>query len=312
MPVPSAGETTAVKLHNLRDFVTVAKSGGIRAAARQLNLSQPALSKSISQLEDELGTPLFERSARGSALNTYGARFLIRAEAAMQELTRGREEVTQMRGSTGGSVAFAASSVVSLSFLTSAMSRFRKRFPDAAVRVHEGTYALMLRGLRERSLDFAVGPVPTAGIADDLVIEPLFDNTRCVIGRRDHPLRAAAGLKDLGGAEWLTTSAVGPQDDEFQEIFAQYGLEAPKSLIRCESLIALIALLAGTDALAFLPRQWAESPITSPLVAEIPVADRIHGPTTCLMRPSGMPLTPAAEAMADAIRTSASFDGHSR
>src|SRR6266576_3211839 len=105
-----------MKLHNLRDFVTVAKSGGIRAAARQLNLSQPALSKSISQLEDELGTPVFERTARGSTLNSYGERFLVRAEAAMHELTRGREEISQMRGSTGGNVSFAASSVVALSF----------------------------------------------------------------------------------------------------------------------------------------------------------------------------------------------------
>lgn len=294
-----------MKLHNLRDFVMVAKSGGIRAAARQLNLSQPALSKSISQLEEELGAPLFERSARGSALNTYGARFLVRAEAAMQELTRGQEEISQMRGSTGGSVAMAASSVVSLTFLTNAMSRFRKRFPDAMVKIHEGTYSLMLRGLRERSLDFAVGPVPTAETADDLTIEPLFDNTRCVIGRRNHPLHAASSLAELTAAEWITTSAVGPKDDEFREIFAQHGLVAPRSLVRCNSLIALLALLAETDALALLPRQWAESPITRLVLEEILVADRIPGPTTCLMRPSGMPLTPAAEALADAIRNSA-------
>lgn len=294
-----------MKLHNLRDFVMVAKSGGIRAAARQLNLSQPALSKSISQLEDELGTPLFERSVRGSTLNSFGERFLVRAEAAMQELTRGREEIGQLRGSTGGSVSFAASSVVALSFLTKVMSRFRRRFPDARVQVHEGTYAVMLRGLRERSLDFAVGPVPGMQISDDLIIEHLFDNDRCVIGRRDHPLLGAGNLAALAQAEWVTTSAVGPQDDEFRDIFAQHGLDAPISLTRCESLLALIALLAGTDALAFLPRQWADSNVTRPILSEIPIIEKIAGPTTCLMRPSGMPLTPAAQALADAIRASA-------
>lgn len=294
-----------MKLHNLRDFVTIAKSGGIRAAARQLNLSQPALSKSISQLEEELGTPLFERTARGSTLNSFGERFLVRAEAAMHELARGREEISQMHGSTGGNVSFAASSVVALSFLTGAMSRFRRRFPHAAVRVHEGTYAVMLRGLRARSLDFAVGPVPMAHISDDLIVEHLFENARCVIGRRGHPLSGAHHLADLLDAEWLTTSAVGPQDDEFREIFTQHGLEPPVSLTRCDSLLALNALLAGTDALAFLPRQWAHSPVTCPVLIKIPIKETIHGPATCLMRPSGMPLTPAAEALADAIRFSA-------
>lgn len=294
-----------MKLHNLRDFVAVANSGGIRAAARQLNLSQPALSKSVSLLEEELGAPLFERTARGSTLTTYGERFLLRAEAAMQELTRGREEITQMRGSTGGNVSFAASSVVALSFLTNAMSRFRRRFPDAMVHVHEGTYAVMLRGLRQRGLDFAVGPVPTAQISDDLTIEHLFDNARCVIGRRSHPLLHAEGLDELVDASWLTTGAVGPQDDEFRDIFVQHGLAPPISLVRCESLIALIALLAETDALAFLPRQWAYSTVTRPILAEIPIREKIHGPSTCLMRPSGLPLTPAAEALADAIRFSA-------
>ena len=294
-----------MKLHTLRDFVAVAKSGGIRAAARQLRLSQPALSKSISQLESELGTPLFERTVRGSTLNYYGAHFLIRAESALHELARGRDEIQQMRGSTGGNVSFAASSVVALSFLTSAMSRFRRRYPHANVRIHDGTYGVMLSGLRERSLDFAVGPVPTAHISDDLVVEHLFDNSRCVIGRIGHPLSNSAHLSELLSAEWLTTSAVGPQDDEFREIFEQHGLTSPASITRCDSLVALIALLSGTDALAFLPKQWASSRVTRQILLAFPIEEVVSGPATCLLRPNGLPLTPAAEALADAIRSGA-------
>lgn len=294
-----------MKLHNLRDFVAVARSGGIRAAARQLNLSQPALSKSIAQLEDELGTPLFDRSAQGSTLNGFGKRFLTRAEAAMQELARGSEEIAQMRGSLGGRVAFAASSVVALSFLPDALSRFRRRFPDAALDVVEGTHAVMMRGLQERRLDFAVGPVRAAQLPDGMIVELLFENTRCVVGRRGHPLIGAGSLDRLATAEWLTTGALGSRDDDFQAAFEQHGLEPPPSLTRCESLIALTALLSSTDALAILPRQWPDSPALDAVLVEIPVRERIDGPATCLMRPGGMPLTPAAEALADAIRVSA-------
>lgn len=294
-----------MKLHNLRDFVTVADTGGIRAAARQLNLSQPALSKSISQLEHELGTPLFVRSARGSILNTYGERFLIRAKAVMQELARGGDEIRQMRGSTGGSVTFAASSVVAMTFLSSSILRFRRRFPDAMIMIREGPYAMMLQGLHDRSLDFAIGPVVSPQMPDNLMVEPLFENTRRVIGRRGHPLADVEDLKDLTNASWLMTSAIGPQDDEFRDIFNRHGLDAPTSLIRCESLLVLLALLAETDALAFLPRQWATARITEGLLASIPVRQIVASPTTCLITPRGMPLTPAAEALADALRTSA-------
>ena len=294
-----------MKLHYLRDFVSVARAGGIRAAARKLNLSQPALSKSISQLEDELGTPLFARTTRGSILNAYGERFLVRAEAAMQELARGSDEINQMRGSTGGSVTFAASSVVAMTFLPSAIARFRRRFPNAMVMVRDGTHTLMLHGLSERSLDFAVGPLTSPQVPEDLTVEPLFENTRCVIGRRGHPLAEATSLKSLVEASWLMTSAIGPQDDEFREIFHQNGLVAPESLIRCESLIALLGLLAGTDFLAFVPRQWAMARITEPVLAAIPIRETILSPTTCLIKPRGLPLTPAAEALADAIRNSA-------
>jgi len=132
-----------------------------------------------------------------------------------------------MRGSTGGSVTFAASSVVAITFLSTSILRFRRRFPDAMIMIREGTYATMLHGLHDRSLDFAIGPVASAQMPDNLTVEPLFENTRRVIGRRGHPLSDVRDLKDLTQASWLMTSAIGPQDDEFRDIFDRHGVDAP-------------------------------------------------------------------------------------
>jgi LysR family transcriptional regulator, regulator of abg operon len=296
-----------VKLHNLRDFVTVARCGGIRAAARELGLSQPSLTKSLRSLEQDLGVPLFERNKKGLTVNSFGSAFLVRAEAAMQELERGRDEILHLRGSSGGKVAMAASSVVALMFLTSALARFRRKFGSAEVSIQEGTYSNMLRGLRDGTLDFAIGPQPAANLADDILIEPLFANTRRVIGRLGHPLAKARSLGDLIGLHWVITGVVGPQDHEFYEIFRSYGIEPPEALIRCESLIALLSILAGSDAVAFLPRQWAESKLTEGLLQEIGVVEDIAGPKTCLIRRAAMPLTPAAEALADALRREVTY-----
>ncbi|WP_053187554.1 LysR substrate-binding domain-containing protein [Pseudomonas thivervalensis] len=301
-----------MKLHQLRDFVSVAHSGGIRAASRELQLTQPALSKSIQSLEEELGTPLFERTARGSTLNAYGAAFLARAEAAIRELARGREELDQLRGATGGNVTMAASSVASLMFLSSALEHFRKQFPDAVVKVMEGTFPIIQRGIRDGTLDFAVGPMPASFAPDEFVVEQLFANTRCVVARRNHPLRSAQSLRELLDAKWIVTGAVGPRDAEFSEIFMQYGLRVPAISVRCESLIALLCLLASSDALAFLPTQWVESPLTQQILMQLQVNEPVEGPSTCIIRRPGMPLTPAAEALAMAFRREAEFYSRER
>jgi LysR family transcriptional regulator, regulator of abg operon len=168
-------------------------------------------------------------------------------------------------------------------------------------------YPIIQQGLRNATLDFAVGPLPPQPIGEDFIIEEMFQNHRCVVGRHNHPLSGARTLSELTAADWVITGAIGPRGEEFQEIFTRNGLVVPRSLIRCESLISLLAVLAGSDALAFLPRQWVESSLTTPILAKINIAETVPGPPTCLVRRNGLPLTPAAEALATAFRREVAY-----
>jgi LysR family transcriptional regulator of abg operon len=291
-----------LKLHHLRDFVAVARTGGIRPAARELKLSQPAISKSIQLLEQELGAPLFRRGVKGSVLNEYGRAFLVRAAAAMHELDRGRDEVQHMSGNGTGTVCVAASTAVSLMFLPAVIKEFNQRFPKVNVSVLEGTYPAICQGLQEGSLDFAVGPMTAPGVPDGLMVEALFDNELCVVARHKHPLGRVRSLASLVDAHWIVTAAVGPRYEDFIDIFVRNGLAVPTRRTRCESYIALLALVAGSDGIALMPRQWADSPVTRQLLARIPVAQNIPGPSTYFMTRRGLPLTPAADALATSFR----------
>jgi LysR family transcriptional regulator, regulator of abg operon len=290
-----------MKLHHLRDFIAVAQAGGIRAASRKLGHGQPALSKSIRALEADLGTPLFERTARGTDLTIFGRTFLTRAQAASSELERARQELDHLRGGAGGSVAFGSSSIASLLFLPEALKTFRRKFPDAEVRIVEGAYPQMLPELRNGSLDFIVGPRPSEPVGKEFRIDKLFDNRRTVIARHGHPLADARSLKQLAGAEWAVTLATGVRASECADIFAAHGLPVPRAKVQCESMLALLALIANSDLLAFLPPQWLESPLTRNALTEIRVAESIEGTPTCVIRRSGLPLTPAAEALSSAF-----------
>ena len=91
-----------MKFNQLRDVVAIAERGSLRAAARHLALAQPALTRSVHELERELGVPLFERRARGMILTPMGEAFVRRASAVLSEVRRARDEVEQLHGGTRG------------------------------------------------------------------------------------------------------------------------------------------------------------------------------------------------------------------
>lgn len=114
-----------MKLHHLRDFLAIVEKESISAAAKYLGIAQPSLSRSIRELEKELGVALFERHARGAALTPMGAVFAKRARMAVRELEKGREEISQ--GQVHGDVTVCISGVSHLTLLGAALRPFQDR-----------------------------------------------------------------------------------------------------------------------------------------------------------------------------------------
>lgn len=293
------------KLHHLRDFVTIARAGSVRSAARLLGLTQPALTRSLQEMEVELDVALFERHARGMALTAAGERFLVRAQAALEEVRRGVEEAAQARGRMQGSVAVALSSAVALAMLPTAWRDFRRECPDVRLRVVESLFPAAEPGLRDGRLDFYMGPRPEGTLAGSYRVELVFRNERVVAGRRDHPLRAARSIGELLDAEWIVTGLRERIEEEFEEQFTALGLRSPRPTLVAESMLALLSLLASSDALAFLPRQWTDTPLLRGLVEPIAVAEPLMAPDIVLVTRARLPLTPAAERLSTLLQRSA-------
>jgi len=288
-----------MKLHQIRDFLAVAKSGSLRAASRELELSQPSISKSIQQLEGTLGAPLFERNIKGVSLTPFGEIFLTRGRAAINELHRAQEEIHQLRGVKGGQVSAALTGIPLMTLLPAALRRFRRLFPDANVRVVERRHETTLVDIREGTLDFAV--MPSSTLPDGLSAEVILRDQNVVIGRRGHPLRAVSSLRELLGAEWVVTRRQGDQAAEFEANFLLQNLPAPKIAVHCESVVGVISLIANSELLGYLPRRWVTASISRDLLEEIPAGAPVEATPICLVRKAGMPLTPAAHAFASAI-----------
>ena len=293
------------KLHHLRDFVAIARAGSARSAARALGLTQPALTRSLQELELELDAVLFERHARGMALTAAGERFLVRAQAALEEVRRGFEEVAQAMGRMQGSVAVALSSAVVLAMLPTACGAFRRECPDVRLRVVESLFPAAEPRLRDGRLDFYMGPRPESGLGNGYRVDLLFVNERQVVGRKGHPLRHARSIEELLDAEWIVTGLRERIEEEFEEQFTALGLRTPKSPIVAESMLALLSLLATGDALAFLPRQWTDTPLLKGLVEPIAVAEPLMAPDIVRVTRAKLPLTPAAERLSTLLQRAA-------
>jgi DNA-binding transcriptional LysR family regulator len=287
---------------HLRDFIAVADTGSLRAAARRLNLSQGAISKNLLALERELGVPLLVRSTHGVEATEYGKVLLRRARLADQELRRAQEEIAAMAGQTHGRVRVGLSSTAEALLAARAIARYRAAFPDSLVDVHGGTAATLLALLREGKVDFAVTPVPDTAPGADLHAERLFSADFVVVLRRGHPLAQATRLEQLAACEWVHGARPGELDPMIVAAFRKAGLPAPRFAIQRDSFSALLFLLLESDYAAIATEPTVAPFCEAGLLVRVPLKVKPGVSVQSLVTPAARPLPARAEALAAEVR----------
>jgi LysR family transcriptional regulator, regulator of abg operon len=290
-----------MKLTQLQDLVAIALHGSVRAASRQTGVLQPALTRSLSALEKELGVPLFAREARGMTLTAEGQRFHQRASAIVHEARRALDELAQAQGDDQGELFVALSIMPHVGMLPHALPRFRERYPRVRLRIIEGLFPDVERRLRDGSLDFYLGAAPRVAPAPGLQVRTLFENTRTVVCRKGHPLARADSLKALTGASWATTSIDYNVAEDLKNLFARYRLGAPSVMLQAQSALSMMVALAHSDLLALLPVQWQDFPLTRGALQSIAVKERLPAPSIVMIKRADLPLTPAADFFCDVL-----------
>lgn len=304
-PFPITDHYHPMKLNALRDFVAVAERGSLRAAARQLGVAQPAITRNIRELEKELGVTLFERQPTGVVLSPMGAVFLRRAQAVRSELRRAQDELDQLHGASHGQLRVCLSTVPHMALLPYALTAFRLRYPDVRIEIVDALLPRVEQELADGTLDCYIGPT-LERTSSALAQEKLFDIRRIVIGRKGHPLAGARSLAELVEAEWITSSLTYQDEDEISPVFAHHGLPPPRLVIKAGSALTFLQVLAHSDLLMLLPPQWADTPPFSDALQRIDVAEALSAPPICIVYRSGLPLTPAAEYFCDMMRRASS------
>jgi len=285
-------------LSQIRDFIAVVESGGMRAAARKLGVSQPAITRSVRGLETELRARLLRRTPTGVVPTQPGRALFARARAAQAELRKAEEEVDQLVQTTRA-VAFGVSPTSAI-VVPEAVTRFRQQFPQARIHIAEGLPQSLIPMVRDETLDFAICRRALVELDSGLGFRPLFRNDFAVVARKGHPLEKASSLAQLVDACWTSLLPLDAPDGPFAQAFSPTGLSVPKQVIQCESYNTAIRLIAKTDMIGFLARQLLSDPLLRDL-REIPVAEPLPSFAVGMFTRTGTPLTQVAAAMAKAV-----------
>ncbi|MEM7601867.1 MAG: LysR family transcriptional regulator [Verrucomicrobiota bacterium] len=173
-----------IEFQQLEQFVAVSRTQNITKAAKELNLSQSALSRSIQKLEDQIGQPLFERTPRKVVLTDLGELFLDRAK----EILLLAEDAFSLLSEAGqsGRIRLGAIPTIAPYYLPAVLSGFAKKFPDISILVQEDTTENLIKHCSHREIDLAILALPIT--AKYLETETLFDEELSLVVSQDHNL----------------------------------------------------------------------------------------------------------------------------
>jgi DNA-binding transcriptional LysR family regulator len=296
-----------LKLRHLQLLVALDELRHVGRVAEFLSVTQPAVSKTLQEIERALGARLFERSARGTRPTVLGESVVRFARGVIAEYERTRDELAAMASGAKGRACVGAMVVATPVLLARAIALLKTRSPGTTVYVEEGDLAALLPKLRIGELELVLGRLEPAHAAPDLQMEPLYEEPMVIVARPDHALagRRALGWKDLAREPWVTPPPWASLRRKLDQTFARNGLEPPRDTIEAASFLATLTFLRERPALAFLAQSVALHFQKLGLVRILPIAFRQPIPPVGVIARRGRQLSASAGLLAGCIRQAA-------
>jgi LysR family transcriptional regulator, transcription activator of glutamate synthase operon len=165
-------------------FQAVAKAQHITRAAKQLSISQPALSRSIAKLEDELGVQLFDRKGRNVCLNRYGKMFLNRVEQSIKQIEIGKQEIWDEIHPDNGTISLSFLPSLGISVVPEIISSYHKKHPNVKFQLNQASNRQIVDQLKSRKVDLAL--ITLLQEDKEVIFQPLLKEELYLIVSKDH------------------------------------------------------------------------------------------------------------------------------
>lgn len=243
-----------LRLKDLHTLQTVAEAGSMAKASERLALSQPAISKAISDMERTLGAPLLDRSSRGVELTECGRLLVERGRVIFDEMRQGILDIEHLSDASRGEVRIGTSEAASV-LVSQIICRLTRKYPRITYYVLVSDSDTLVRGLRERTLDVLVTRWAPSLVADDLAAEVLYKAALAVMANRHHPLvnRDTLELVDLMEQQWALSPPSSVLGRMVADVFRRRKLALPSAVVSTISVSMQLKLLASGRFVSVLP-----------------------------------------------------------
>lgn len=298
---------TRLKMRQWMLVVALADEGGIHRAAAALNITQPAASKLLRELEETLGVALFERMPRGMQPTLYGDALVRHARALLGSIDGAQQELAELKAGRLGHVAVGAITSPGVRVLPAAVAAVKRTHADLRVSVEIDASPALLERLAQDRLDVVIARLATGDDRLPLRYEPLTGEPVCAIVRPGHPLfdAAAPTLADVQHHTWVLPPAGSVLRHRFDLAFRRASVAPPSNVVETAALLFVTRVLEESDMIAVVADDVARYYAAHGMVAVLPL------PMDCRMDDFGIVtradrlLSPAANVMIDALRVAA-------
>ncbi|WP_233192716.1 LysR family transcriptional regulator [Acidimangrovimonas sediminis] len=294
----------AEHLTNLRPvqarlIAAIAAHGQLQIAAQSCQITQPAASRMLAELERMIGVPLFERTPKGMEPTPAGALVARRAERVVLELNDMAREMRDFREGRSGRVRVGAVTGPALGYVVPAIRALKQEAPGVEISVEVGPSTALVPALARGDLDFALARIPPDHDSADFEVEPARHEVGTLLVRAGHPMagRGAVVLPDLAGFPWILQQRGAPIRTAVDAAFAAAGCPAPRDVTTTSSLLVIIALLADTDSIAAMSREVTNLVLSERVgarFARLPLHDPLEIDPYLLLRARHRVLPPVA------------------
>lgn len=287
-------------LQELQAFVAVADRLSFRAAAEDLHISAPALSRRIEKLESILGVKLLERSTRHVALTGVGRRFLDHSRTALDELEGAMLGIADMASHRRGTITVACVPSAAYYFLPAVIARFSKHYPYIRVHILDESANTVLNAVTGRQADFGINFIGTQD--PDLDFEPIFTERFVLAVRSDHRLAARRKVRweELCDECFMTVGKSSGNRVLIDSALAQIA-RRPAGFFEVAHISSLLGMVEAGLGVAAVPRLALPRKKHSTLRG-IPLVDPEVSRTLGLLSRKSHPLSPTAKVFYDLIK----------
>ena len=297
-----------IKFRHLQALIETANCRNASIAARRIGLSQPAVYRSLRELEQIVDASLFERRYRQMIPTRQGEKLLRYAKLALTELRYCESELSAGTGSISDQVRIGILPLLQTILVPQAIEILSRKLPGLRFSILDEPYEALVSDLRSGDIDMIVGALRNPAPVDDVVEETLFTDVLSVVARAQHPLvsQKKVSITQLAEGAWVVPQAGTLIRDYFDRMFREAGIAVPSDLIEASSVSTIRALLLESDRLAIISRGRIHYEERSGVLAPLPFS--LHGTQRSIgvsIR-AGASLPPGVEAFLGQLRGLAS------